>query len=79
MKTLLKYVSIKVEKNMPRLRRLVAGLSPRTHGFAPWSIYEYVGFVVHRVALGDFFSEFSDISLSIPFHRDSTHIYIIGG
>jgi hypothetical protein len=37
---------------MPRLKRLVAGLSPRRPGFAPGSIH--VGFVVDKVALGRF-------------------------
>jgi hypothetical protein len=34
----------------PRLRRLVAGLSPRRPGFNPGSVH--VGFVVDKVALG---------------------------
>jgi hypothetical protein len=38
---------------MPRLRSLVAGLSPRRPGFAPGSIH--VGFVVDKVALGQVF------------------------
>jgi hypothetical protein len=37
---------------VPWLRRLVAGLSLRRPGFAPWSIH--VGFVVDKVALGRF-------------------------
>jgi hypothetical protein len=40
------------EKAVPRLKRLVAGLSPRRPGFAPGSIH--VGFVVDKVALGRF-------------------------
>jgi hypothetical protein len=32
------------------LRRLVAGLSPRRPGFAPWSVH--VGFVVDKMVLG---------------------------
>jgi hypothetical protein len=35
------------------LKRLVAGLSPRSHGFAPGSIH--IGFVVGKVALGQVF------------------------
>jgi hypothetical protein len=38
---------------VPWLRRLVAGLSPRSPVFAPWSIH--VGFVVDKVALGHVF------------------------
>jgi hypothetical protein len=41
-----------INKAVPWLKRLVAGLSPRRHGFAPWSIL--VGFVVDKVALGRF-------------------------
>ena len=35
---------------VPRLRRLVAGLSPRRYGFDPGSVH--VVFVVDKVALG---------------------------
>jgi hypothetical protein len=45
--------SIKSEKAVPWLRRLVAGLSPRRHGFDPGSVY--VRFVVGKVALGHVF------------------------
>jgi hypothetical protein len=38
---------------VPWLRSLVAGLSPRRHGFAAGSIH--VGFVVNKVALGQIF------------------------
>jgi hypothetical protein len=38
---------------VPRLRRLVAGLSPRRYGFDPWSFH--VGFVLDKVALGQVF------------------------
>jgi hypothetical protein len=38
---------------VPWLRRLVAGLSPRKPGFDPGSVH--VGFVVHKVALGQVF------------------------
>jgi hypothetical protein len=38
---------------VPWLRRLVASLSPRRHGFAPGSVH--VGFVVHKVTLGQVF------------------------
>ena len=39
--------------SVPRLRRLVAGLSPRRPGFDPVSVQ--VGFVVDKVALGQVF------------------------
>ena len=38
---------------VPWLRRLVAGLPPRRHGFDPGSVH--VGFVVDKVALGQVF------------------------
>jgi hypothetical protein len=44
---------------VPRLRWLVAGLSPRRSGFAPGSIH--VGFVVDKVALGQVFSPSSSV------------------
>jgi hypothetical protein len=40
-------------KAVPWLRRLVAGLPPRTPGFDPGSVH--VGFVVDKVALGQVF------------------------
>jgi hypothetical protein len=39
---------------VPRLRRLIAGLTPRRPGFDPGSVH--VGFVVDKVALGQDFS-----------------------
>jgi hypothetical protein len=50
-----------------RLRRLVAGLSPRRHGFAPGSVH--VGYVVGKVALGQVFVQVVRFSLSVSFHR----------
>jgi hypothetical protein len=50
---------------VPWLRSLVAGLSPRSPGFAPGSIH--VGFVVDKVALGQGFLR----PLSVSFHRRS--------
>jgi hypothetical protein len=41
---------------VPWLKRLVTGLSPQRPGFAPGSIH--VGFVVDKVALGRFLSEY---------------------
>jgi hypothetical protein len=51
---------------VPWLRRLVAGLSPRSPGFAPGSIH--VGFVVDKVALGQVFlsSSFFPVSIIPP-------------
>jgi hypothetical protein len=51
-------------ETVPRLKRLVAGLSPRRAEFAPGSIH--VGFVVDRVALGQDFLRvlrFSPVSI----------------
>jgi hypothetical protein len=38
------------EKAMPRIRRLVAGLSQQRPGLAPWSVH--VEYVVDKVSLG---------------------------
>jgi hypothetical protein len=65
-----------VEKAVPWLRSLVAGLSPRKSGFAPGSIH--VGFVVDKVALWQFFSNFFGLPLSISFHRRSPNSYQLG-
>jgi hypothetical protein len=55
---------------VPCLRSLVAGLSPRRHGFAPGSIH--VGFVVDKVALGQ-------VSLQVlRFSRHSPNSYHLG-
>jgi hypothetical protein len=63
---------------VPWLRRLVAGLSPRRHGFAPELIY--VGFVVDKVALGQIFLRvlrFSPVNMS--FHAAALQIHITWG
>jgi hypothetical protein len=62
---------------VPRLRRLVAGVSPPRPGFAPVLIH--VGFLVDKVALGHIFSGFSGFLLSIQFNRGSPHSYITRG
>jgi hypothetical protein len=66
---------------VPRLRRLVAGLSLWMPGFDPGSVH--VGFVVDKVALVfprvlrffpeyfDFFPKYFGFSFSISFHRRS--------
>jgi hypothetical protein len=53
--------------SVPRLRSLVAGLSPRRSGFAPGSIH--VGFVVDKVALGQVFLRVLRFPLSIYHSR----------
>jgi hypothetical protein len=45
---------------VPRLRRLVTGLSPRRLGFYPGSVH--VGFLVDKVALGQVFHEYFGFS-----------------
>jgi hypothetical protein len=45
-----------IERTVPWLRRLFAGLSQQSPGFVTGTIL--VGFVVDRVALGQVFSEF---------------------
>jgi hypothetical protein len=52
-----------------------ACLSLRRPGFAPMSVH--VGFVVDKVALGQFFSEFFGFPLSVSFHRGLSYSYII--
>jgi hypothetical protein len=64
---------------VPWFRRLVVYLSPRCTGFAPASMYEYVGFVMDKVALGQVFLRVFGFSLSILFHRRSPYPYIIWG
>jgi hypothetical protein len=54
--SVISYVSYHV--SVPWLRRLVAGLSPRCTGFVPESVR--VRFVVVKLALGTFFTEFLD-------------------
>ena len=64
------YDKVKLEKAVPWLRRLVAGLPPRRPGFDPGSVH--VGFVVNKVTLGQVFSRvlrFSPVNLIPPvFH-----------
>ena len=49
---------------VPWLRQLVAGLSPHRLGFDPWSFHARS--VVDKVALGQFFSEYFGLFLSVP-------------
>jgi hypothetical protein len=51
----------------PQLKRLVAGFPPRWSGFVPES--GQVGFVVHKVALGQVFSEYFAFSCQSSFHQ----------
>jgi hypothetical protein len=58
-------------------RSLVAGLSLRRPGLAPWSIH--VGFVVDKVALGQVFLRVLRLSpVNISFHRRSPNSYHLG-
>jgi hypothetical protein len=53
--------------NVPELRRLVAGLPPRRHGFDSGPVH--VGFVVDKVALGQVFPRvfrFSPVNFTPP-------------
>jgi hypothetical protein len=60
---------------VPWLRRLVAGLSPWSPGFASGSVH--VGFVLNKVAMGqDFILVLRLFPLSISFHRRSPHTYV---
>jgi small ligand-binding sensory domain FIST len=61
------HAQLSTREAVSELRRLVAGLSQRRPGFVPGSVF--VGFVVDKVALGRFSSEFFDFSLSVSFHR----------
>jgi hypothetical protein len=45
-------------------RRLVVGFPPRRHRFEPGSLY--VRFLVHKVALGQFISEYFDFPFITP-------------
>jgi hypothetical protein len=54
---------------VPWLRRLAASLPVRRTEFDPGSVQ--VGFVVHKVALGQVFPEYFGLPLSISFHRCS--------
>jgi hypothetical protein len=59
--------TIEESRAVPWLRRLVAGLSPRSPVFAPRSVH--VGFVVDKVALGQVFLRvlrFSPVSIVPP-------------
>jgi hypothetical protein len=58
---------------VPWLKRLVAGLSLRRPGFAPWSIH--VAFVVHRVALKQVFLRVLRFSPAIII-RPLLHIHL---
>jgi hypothetical protein len=59
------------------LRSLVAGISPRSHGFAPVSIH--VGFMVDKVALGQVFLRVFRFSpVNISFHSRSPNSYRLG-
>jgi hypothetical protein len=51
---------------VPRLRRLIAGLSQRRPGFDPGSVH--VGFVVDKEALAQIFLRVLRLSLSVAFH-----------
>jgi hypothetical protein len=65
-----------LRRAVPWFRSLVAGLSPRRPGFAPWSIN--VGFVVDKVDWYRFLSEFFGFPLSVSFHRRSPNSYHLG-
>jgi hypothetical protein len=52
---------------VPRLRRLVAGFTPRRPGFEPGS--GHVGFMVDKVALGQVFSENFGFPCQFASHR----------
>jgi hypothetical protein len=59
------------------LRRLVAGLSPRRHGFAPGSAH--VAFVVDKVAMVQVFLRVLRFPLSLSFHRGCPYSCITWG
>jgi hypothetical protein len=52
---------------VPYLRELVAGFPPRRPGFEPWS--GHVGFLVHKVALGQIFFDYIGFPCQLSFHR----------
>jgi hypothetical protein len=56
-----------VLKAVPWLRRSGAGLLPLRTGFDPGSVH--VGFVVGKVALGQFFPEYFSFPMSVSLHR----------
>jgi hypothetical protein len=60
-------------EDVPWLRRLGAGLSPRRPDFAHWSVH--VGFVVDKVALGQVTLRGLLFSLSISFHHGPPYPY----
>jgi hypothetical protein len=63
---------------VPWLRRLVAGLSPRRSGFDPGSVH--VGFVVDKVALGQYFGfSLSIHSTGVPLKWKSRNSIFITG
>jgi hypothetical protein len=65
------------QKAVPWLRWLVTVLSLRRPGFTPRSVH--VGFVLHKVALGQVTILVLRVSLSMLFHRDSPCSYITWG
>jgi hypothetical protein len=70
-------VNFLLEKALPWLRRLVAGLSPRRPGFDPRSVH--MGFVVDKVALGLVFLpvlQFSPVSIIPPMLHTHLHLHI---
>jgi len=67
-------VTFRILTPAPWLRRLVAGLSQRTPGFDPRSVY--MRFVVDKVTLGQVFHRVLRFTLSVSFHQWSTFIFI---
>jgi hypothetical protein len=60
---------------LPRLRRLVAGVSPQRPSFEPRSVS--AKFVIDKVALSRFLSDFFGFPLSVSSRRGSPHPYVI--
>jgi hypothetical protein len=58
------------------LKRFVAGPSPRRSELASGPVYEYVGLIVDKVALGQVFRLVFGLPLSISFHHGSPYSYI---
>jgi hypothetical protein len=67
---------IKCTGVLPWLTWLVAGLSPQRQGFTTRSVH--VGFVVDKVTLGQFFSEFFHFPLSVSLYHGSPYSYNVG-
>lgn len=64
-------------KSVPRFRRLVAGLSSRSHAFDPTSVH--VRFVVDEVTLGHIsvrVVRFCPVSI-IPAHHIQLHLHVV--